>query len=53
MIVVIKQSNYCIILRQVCGFLRMLRFLHQLNGPPRNIFESGIKHHSPNPLLHS
>jgi hypothetical protein len=36
-------------LRQVGGFLRFLRFLHQYNWPPQynwNIVESGIKHHN-------
>ena len=38
-------------LGQVGGFLRALRFLHQLNLPPRynwNIVESGVKHHKTN-----
>jgi hypothetical protein len=38
-------------LGQVGGFLRALRFLHQLNLPPRynwNFVESGVKHHKTN-----
>jgi len=38
-------------LRQVSGFLWVLRFLHQWNWPPRyswNIVESGATHHNPN-----
>ena len=38
-------------LQQVAFFLRVLRFLHQLNWPPRyswNIVDSGVKHHNPN-----
>jgi hypothetical protein len=38
-------------LGQVGGFLRALRFLHQLNLPLRynwNIVESGVKHHKTN-----
>ena len=38
-------------LPQVGAFLRLLRFLHQLNWPPRyfwNIVESGVKHHKLN-----
>ena len=37
-------------LRQVGGFLRVLRFLHQYNWPPRygwNIVKSGATHHKP------
>jgi hypothetical protein len=39
-------------LRQVGGFLRVLRFPPPINWPPWynwNIVESGIKHHNPNP----
>ena len=43
-------------LRLVGGFLLVLPFLHQLNGPPRynwNIVESDAKHHNPNPQIFS
>jgi hypothetical protein len=39
-------------LRQVGGFLLVVRFPLPLNWPPRytwNIVESGVKHHNPNP----
>jgi hypothetical protein len=43
--------NFVSDLRQVSGFLRVLRILPPINWPLRynwNINESGVKHHNPN-----
>jgi hypothetical protein len=38
-------------LRQVGGFLRVLRFPSPIKLPPHNIIESGVKRHNTNPLI--
>jgi len=43
--------NFVSDLRQVGGFLRVLRFLPPIKRYSWNIVESGDKHHNPIPLL--
>ena len=48
----IMSQTFVSILRQVSGFLQVLRFLPTVKLTPWfswNIVESGVKHHSPNP----